>query len=71
MFSELENSVTAPSILAFIETWLSDNVGDARLQINDFDFLRSDRNSHGGGIAFYVSNVGFFSCVAPWNCKLR
>ena len=57
--SEHENSVIAASILAFTESWLSDNVDDARLQINDFDLYRSDRNSHGGVIAFYVSNMVF------------
>ena len=58
--SKLENSVYAPSILPFTETWLSDNVDDTRLQVNNFDF--SDRNSLGGGIAFYVSNVVFLVC---------
>ena len=65
IFSELENSVFASSILAFTKTWLSNNVDDARLQVNNFDLYRSDRNLHGGGVAFYVSNVVFSSCVVP------
>jgi hypothetical protein len=68
---EVENAVIRPSLIAITETWLSAEVVDALRYVNGFDLYRGDRKCGiGGGIALYVSNVVFSSCVVPVNCVL-
>ena len=44
-------------IIALTETFLSDDISDESLQLNDYySPFRRDRNRHGGGICVYVKN---------------
>lgn len=36
------------------ETWLSSCISNDIVQINGYEFLRSDRDSRGGGVAAYI-----------------
>lgn len=48
------------TVIALSETWLSPNVSSQQLKLTDYDLVRSDRESRGGGVAFYVkSNVKY------------
>ena len=45
-----------PHVITISETWLSGNITDEQIQINDYILFRSDRsNRRGGGVATYVS----------------
>ena len=44
-------------IIALTETFLSEDISDESLQLNDYySPFRLDRNRHGGGICIYVKN---------------
>lgn len=47
-------------ILCFVETWLSDHISDAAIDIPGFTIIRKDRNvadkKWGGGICIYISD---------------
>ena len=43
-------------ILGVGETWLDDTVLDAELYIHGYSLIRLDRNRHGGGVMFYISD---------------
>ena len=55
-FDEIELRINQykPSIIVFIETWLSDEVPDAAIALEGFSTFRNDRNSRGGGIVCYL-----------------
>lgn len=43
-------------IIAVTETWLSSSIPDSNFCLDHYCFLRKDRNSIGGGVAFYIKN---------------
>ena len=43
-------------LLAVTETWLDDTISDGELCSSGYSIIRTDRNRHGGGVAFMVSN---------------
>nr|CAI5864413.1 unnamed protein product [Callosobruchus analis] len=45
-------------IVAISETWLNGNVDGPAVQINNYNFVRRDRNdgSRGGGVGIYIKN---------------
>ena len=43
-------------ILGVGETWLDETVLNAELNIDGYSMIRMDRNRHGGGVMFYVSD---------------
>ena len=42
------------AFLAVSETWLDESVGDGETAIDDYNFVRRDRNRHGGGVGIYI-----------------
>lgn len=42
-------------ILAVSETWLDSDISSHAVSIDGYNFLRRDRGSRGGGVAFYIS----------------
>ncbi|CAH1984398.1 unnamed protein product [Acanthoscelides obtectus] len=46
----------AVDVLGLSETWLTPDIDSSSVFINDFNVVRADRNSRGGGVAFYVRN---------------
>ena len=47
----------SPDVIAIQETWLDDSIQDSALILNNFSIVRRDRNSRGGGVAFYLSDI--------------
>ena len=54
---QLLTKLHQPSIICIVETWLSPDIPSDDLDIEGYQVVRSDRNRHGGGILFYVSNA--------------
>nr|CAI5820274.1 unnamed protein product [Callosobruchus analis] len=56
-FSDLIQS-NRYDIVAVSETWLNSNVDGPAVQINNYNFVRRDRNdgSRGGGLGIYIKN---------------
>ena len=42
------------SVIGLSQTKLDDSVSDAEISIEGYTLIRSDRNRHGGGVAYYV-----------------
>lgn len=61
-----------PDIVCLVETWLSADIFDSELFISNYTIVRHDRNRHGGGVAFYVSNSVLCKTIAcgPENLEL-
>ena len=53
-------------VLALTETWLDDTISDQEIFPvgSDVSLIRTDRNCHGGGVAFVVSEQ-LCICVRP------
>lgn len=49
------------SVVAISESWLSSNISDNVVKINNYSFVRQDRVGRGGGVGLYVHND--FDCV--------
>ena len=45
-----------PSIICIVETWLSENISDSEISIENYQIARLDRNRHGGGVLMYIHN---------------
>ena len=43
-----------PSMICIVESWLSDEIIDCELSIENYTLTRLDRNRHGGGLLVYV-----------------
>ena len=43
-------------VLALNETWLNKDIADNEISIPGYNILRNDRESHGGGTAFYIKD---------------
>ena len=43
-------------IVCISETWMDNSIPDIAVHIPDYDIHRNDRNRHGGGVAFYITN---------------
>ena len=54
---QLLTKLHRPSIICIVETWLSQDIPSDDLDIEGYQVVRLDRNRHGGGILFYVSNA--------------
>jgi len=52
-----EAAVKNPSIICIVETWLSDNISDREISIENYHIVRADRNRHGGGVLVYIHNA--------------
>ena len=44
----------SPNILCVVESWLSNDISDNELAIDQYQILRPDRDRHGGGVLMYV-----------------
>ena len=54
---QLLTKLHQPAIICIVETRLSKEIPDGDLDIEGYQVVRSDRNRHGGGVLFYVSNA--------------
>ena len=43
-------------VLGIGETWLDDSVNDTEIAVDGYRLIRNDRNRHGGGVMFFVSD---------------
>ena len=43
-----------PSIVFIVESWISEDIQDCEISIEDYRIVRLDRNRHGGGIIIYI-----------------
>ena len=43
-----------PSIICIVESWLSEDISDLEMSIENYHLTRLDRNRHGGGILIYI-----------------
>nr|CAH7731414.1 unnamed protein product [Callosobruchus chinensis] len=50
-------------IVGVSETWLSANVPSDLISIDNYTFIRRDRNGRGGGVGMYVRNTLNFSLI--------
>lgn len=44
-------------IFALSETWLNSSTDNRSLNINDYNLIRQDRETRGGGVAFYINKL--------------
>ena len=51
-----EAAANNPSIICIVETWLSENISDSEVSIENYPIARLDRNRHGGGVLVYIHN---------------
>jgi len=50
-----EDGVSEYDIIGVVETWLTEDIRDAEIKINGYEFYRKDRRiGKGGGIILYV-----------------
>ncbi len=40
--------------VCIVETWLSEDISDLEISIENYDVVRLDRNRHGGGVLIYT-----------------
>ena len=61
-----------PHIVCIVETWLSSEISDNELAIQDYQVFRLDRNRHGGGVLMYIHSSLSFKAVleGPDNLEL-
>jgi len=45
---------TCPDVICIVESWLSDEISDNELAIDNYQSLRLNRNRHGGGVVMYI-----------------
>ena len=45
---------TNPDVICIVESWLSDEILDDEIAIDNYRILRLNRNRHGGGIVMYI-----------------
>ena len=50
----IEVAAQNPSIVCIVETWLSEDILDQEISIENYDVVRLDRNRHGGGVLMYI-----------------
>ena len=43
-----------PSIICIVESWLSEDISDLEMSIENYHLTRLDRNRHGGGVLIYI-----------------
>ena len=48
--------LTNAAVIRISESKLDDSMPTSKIQINEYDLLRCDRNRHGGGVACYIRN---------------
>ena len=48
------SSIKPVTILTLSETWLNNDINDCQITIQGYDLFRTDRVTHGGGVAAYV-----------------
>ena len=59
---------TNPKVMCIVESWLSDEISDNELVIDNYQILQLDRNRHGGGIVMYIPQT-FPQHLSSWeNC---
>ena len=46
--------LTNAAVIGISESKLDDSVSTSEIQIDEYDLLRCDRNTHGGGVACYI-----------------
>ena len=63
---EAENKI---DIIAVNETKLENTIDDSVVSINDFIFLRRDRNRYGGGVAMFIRNTIDFKHHTDLQCS--
>lgn len=45
------------SIVGLSETWLNKHIDNSHVAVDGYQLLRNDRDSRGGGVAFYINNT--------------
>ena len=50
----IEVAAQNPSIVCIVETWLSEDILDQEISIENYAVVRLDRNRHGGGVLMYI-----------------
>ncbi|KAB0799630.1 hypothetical protein PPYR_07510 [Photinus pyralis] len=50
-------------IIAVTETWLNDEINSNHVSIHNYQFIRKDRNTRGGGVGFYVKTQFKYSMI--------
>ena len=48
--------VEKPDIICIVETWLSSEIEDNEVMIDNYQIIRQDRNRHGGGVLMYINS---------------
>ena len=48
--------VEKPDIICIVETWLSSEIEDNEVMIDNYQIIRQDRNRHGGGVFMYINS---------------
>jgi thymidylate synthase len=56
-----------PSVIVIVESWLTEDILDSEIMLNNFDIIRNDRSSdkkqRGGGVLIYVKKCMNYSKV--------
>ena len=60
-----------PSIICIVETWLLENIFDSEISIENYQIVRLDRNTHGGGVLVYIHNSLSWEILQKGPCDLE
>ena len=50
------NQLESPDIICIVESWLSSEIENNEITIDNYQLVRHDRNRHGGGVLMYVKS---------------
>ena len=63
--------IKSPNVICIVESWLSSDISDNELVIQDYQIFRLDRDRHGGGVLMYVhSYFAFDLCNSVGDIEL-
>ena len=48
----------SPDIICVVETWLSNSLSDYEIVLSGYQYVRCDRDRHGGGVLMYIYLFG-------------
>ena len=60
-----EVRVRRPLVVCIVESWLSHDISDDEICIDNYQICRLDRNRHGGGVLMYVCSRFIILETAP------
>ena len=61
----------SPDIICIVESWLSSEIENNEITIDNYQLVRHDRNRHGGGVHMYVKSCLSVNVLSVGYCDLE